>query len=111
VRLRLPFQCVLITAPGHSIWFRSHYAYVHHHTETRDASMNLPVVSSVDKTASLSTGWRTVVSVIADTCSDMVVTAQRDTHMKHGVVKRENMIDLIIRLQAIQSRLVHSQLD
>jgi hypothetical protein len=75
-QLRLSFQCVLITAPGHSRWFRSHYAYVHHHTETRDALMNLPVVSAVDETASLSTGWRTVVSVIVGTCSDMIVTAQ-----------------------------------
>ena len=44
--------------------------------QTCGPAMNLPVVSSVDETASLSTGWRTVVTVIVGTCSDMIVTAQ-----------------------------------
>ena len=76
----LPFQCVLITAPRHSRRLRSNYTYKHHNTETRDASMNVPVVSAVDETASLSTGWRIVVSVIVGIGADMVVTAQGDTH-------------------------------
>ena len=65
--------------------------------------MNLPEVSVVDEPASLSTGWRTVVSVIAGTCSDMVVTAQ-STHTS-GIMKNQIQVPYNIHAVSVVSNL------
>ena len=74
--------------------------------------MNLPVVSAEDETASLSTGWRTVVSVIVGTCADMLVTAQL-IHTLYDVSERTqcpyhlHAVSTVNYLQAASTHSLH----